>query len=344
MLRRTYEKTSRCLVLMAVLLSGTPLLAQGVAVATQAQVTQLDKRVGTLESQVRAVQRQVFPGGDKRFFAADAPPPAPEPAPVIGTPATSPLVDLTQRVEALETQQRALTGQVEQLQFQLRTLQSDVSKARGDTDFRLNALEGRASAPAGPDAIPEAGPGRAPPQTTRPPGQTAPGAAADIPVAGARPPAAKPPLAKAGTAIADPPKTDAAAAGGDPAEAAYRAAYALWQAGDDAGAIRDFQAFLKANPKHPRASHASFWQGRAMMRQGQAAQAAKAFLEGYQRYPRGERAPNSLLWLGKALTDLKRPDAACQALDELKKAYPDRLTGTLLNDSNAARAAAKCAG
>lgn len=310
------------LLLAALLLSAAPAAAQGVAVATQQQVTQLDRRVNALEGQMRAVQRQVFPGGDKRFFA-------PEPAPadtaaMPGTAATAPLADLTQRVDALEQNQRTLTGQIEQLQFQLRQLQEEMGKTRGDVEFRLNALEGNPSAPTATSSTP--------PTIVTPP----PGPATAVAPTGTPAPAPAP-----ATATATPPAA-APASGLEAGEAAYRAAYALYTTGNDAGAVSAFEAFLKQYPDHARASHAHFWAGRALMRQKQPAPAAKLFLDGYKKHPRGERAHNSLLWLGNALIEMKQLQPACQVLDELRSVYPDRLTGAVLKDANAARATAKC--
>lgn len=299
---------------LAVLLASAGLANAQAAPASQAQVNQIDKRVGTLESQMRAVQRQVFPGGDKRFFAPEMTAPAEQPA-TPGTPATPALVDLTQRVTALETQQRQLTGQVETLQFQMRQLEEAMKKLRGDSEFRLDALEGKTAPAAVPAAIPPAAPV-------------------------VTPPAAKP--APARPAVTPPPATTAAAA--DDAEAQYRAGYQLYVDGRQAEAATALAAFVSANPKHVRASNAQFWAGRALLAQGKAAEAAKAFLTGYQQYPRGERAHNSLLWLGKSLIELKQPKAACQALDQLQTAYPDKLTGQFAADATAARALAKCAG
>ena len=304
-----------------------PVLAQPVPAqaASQAQVSQIDKRVGTLESQMRAVQRQVFPGGDKRFFAPEIVPEA-TPAPTVGTPATAPLVDLTQRVTALELQQRQLTGQVEQLQFQLRQMESAMQKLRGDAEFRLDALEGKApGASAGTAAVaaPPAAPPAAP--SAAPPAPSSPGAAASAPAP-----------------AVTPPGTASEPAGGDPIEAQYLRGYALYTAGNHAAAATALEAFVKAHPKHARASNAQFWAGRAKLAQGNAPEAAKAFLAGYQQYPRGERAHNSLLWLGKSLLQMNQAKAACQALDQLRTAYPDRMTGQFAADSKATRAQAKC--
>lgn len=313
----------RHLMLLAGLALAVPTLApsaraQGVAVAQQSQVTAIDKRVGTLEGQMRAVQRQVFPGGDKRFFAPEVPPEAAPPPVQPGNPATSPLADLTQRVDGLEAQQRALTGQVEQLQFQMRQLETQLAKMKGDTEFRLDSIEGKASPSA--TSIPPAAP------------TTAPGV---VPARPAPPPASvAKPEGQTPLATGQP--------GGDPAEASYRAAYARYDAGDFAGAEKALNAFVAANPKHSRASYAQFWAGRALMQQGQNAQAAKAFLSGYQTYPRGDRAANSLLWLSKSLLAMQQSKAACQALDQLRTAYPDKLAGQLGADAAATRAQAKC--
>ena len=298
------------LIAAALLLAPAPLVAQGVAVASQGQVSQIDKRVTTLEGQMRAVQRQVFPGGDKRFFAPEITPeqaPAPQPA---GAPATAPLVDLTQRVTSLETQQRELTGQVEQLQYKLRQMEEAMGKLRGDTEFRLDALEKGATPPAATAAI--------------------------------EPPLAAPQPKPAAAAPKPPAEAPATAAAADP-EAEYRAGYELYTKGQYAEAEARLNAFVAANPKHARASNAQFWAGRSLLAQGKTPEAAKAFLAGYQKFPKGERAHNSLLYLGKSLLEMKQPKAACQALDQLKTAYPDRLTGAFAADVDKTRAAAACA-
>lgn len=303
------------------------------AMAQQAQLNQVDKRVSVLESQIRAVQRQVFPGGDKRFFEAEIAPAAPAEQSLPGTPATPALVDVTQRVVALETQQRALTGQIELLQHQMRQMEGALQKWRTDAELRLDALDGKAppAAAIAPGAAAALAPGAALPSPATPPGQPPRPAG---PSAG---PSASVPSAAAPAPGPGPATVDAQ-------EARYRDGYALYTSGDYAGAYKALTEFVAASPKHPRASNAQFWAGRSLMAQARTADAAKAFLAGYQKFPRGERAHNSLLWLGKSLIELKQPVAACQALDQLKTAYPDRLNGQFAADTSAARAQAKCAG
>lgn len=304
MLRTTLSAACLLAVLTSPALTGVA-RAQGVAVATAEQMKNVERRVSTLESQVRAVQREVFPGGDRRFFAAEAPA-TPPPAEAPPTAGGDPLIELTTRVEALEGQQRALTGQVEELQFRLRQLESNFEKARGDTEFRLNTLEGGKPAAARPadTAVASAPPAAAP-------------AAAPTPAPAAQRPAATP-------------------------EEAYQAAYGFYKARDWQAASAELSAFAAANPKSPRASNAQYWAGRAEMEQGRHAEAAKLFLSGYKTWPQGAMAASSLLWLGKALIAMKQPKAACDALNQLRTAYPDRLTGSLATEAQAARAEARC--
>jgi tol-pal system protein YbgF len=297
----------------------------------------IERRVTTLEGQMRAVQRQVFPGGDPRFFAPDAP--APPEAGQPGTPAGAPLIDLQARVDALELQQRELTGQVEQLQFRLRQLEEGQTRARADIEFRLDALEGKGTAPATGAAT---APGAATAAAT--PAPSAAGTENRSLPSGSKPAPVRQEPPRPDKTGAEPasPAGDAARPAPDDLEARYRAAFALYEARDYAAAAPALEAFARANPAHPRASNAQYWAGRAVMAQGRHPEAAKLFLAGYQSFPKGQRAAENLLWLGKALTEMKQPKAACQALDQLRTAYPDRLTGVLGAEATKARAAASC--
>jgi TolA-binding protein len=322
---------------LSLLLAG-PALAQAQAQpASQAQVGQIDKRVGALESQMRAVQRQVFPGGDKRFFAPEVTPEAAPATPAPGTPATSPLVDLSQRVTALETQQRSLTGQVEELQFRLRQMEGQLAKLQSDSGARLDALEGKGGA--APAVVPMAAAPVTASPAARPPAKSPP-AAAGVAAAAAQPGAALP-GAQAGA------QPGAATPAVDPVVARYEAAYSLYEKGDWVAAEKALRAFAQANPKHPRASNASYWAGRSLMQQQLPGEAARVFYAGYQNAPKGQRAHNSLLWLAKALLQTEGPKAqkaACDTLDQLEKAFPDKLTGAFAAETATTRAQAKCTG
>lgn len=304
--------TRLSLLLPALLLSAAPVAAQ-----TSAPI---DKRVDKLEAEMRAVQRKVFPGANPKFFdpevsTAAAPAPATPPA---GVPATAPLADLTQRVDALERQLQTLTGQVEQNGFRVRQLEEQMAKFRTDAEFRLTQLEGGGTAPA----------------------------------AGAAPPAGAPAGAATGAAAGTKPATPAAGAAAppaakpaDPVEAQFQAAYLLYSNGKFDEAADALSGFVSKNPKAARASHAQYWLGRTYLAQKQPAQAAKAFLDNYRNMPKGARAPESLYWLGQSLMQLSPPNPAeaCLVYDELESVYGKQLTPTLKGLLPRARATAKCA-
>lgn len=293
----------RALLLCAALTLAVPAVAQDLPDAALTA-----RRVGALEAQMRAVQRKVFPGGDPKFFTPDIAPAAAAPPPEAqGNPASAPLADLNARVDALERQLRSLTGQVEENQNAVRQLTDQLTKLRGDSEFRLNALEGGAR----PAIVPDA---------------TAP-----LPL----------PAAKATKLPAT--KPDAKPVAGDPVEAAWRAAYAHYTAKEYDAAEAGFTDFLAANPKAARAASAQYWLGRSYAAHSSSAQAAKAFLDGYQKYPKGDHAADSLIGLGNALTALKKPDQACRALNELQSVYGTALTAAQKAQAVRARTAAKCA-
>lgn len=294
------------LVLAAILFAAAPLIP-----LRAADPPPLDARVGSLEKQMKAVQRKVFPGGDPRYFTPDIAPEAPVPATLQGTPATSPLADLTSRVDTLERQQQTLTGAVEEAQNKLRLLDEAFTKYRGDTDFRLNAIEHPAA------AVP-------------PPADATP-----LPPA----PVADRPVDRPAKAAATKPAKPAAALS---VEDQWRAAYALYTGKQYDQAETAMTDFLAANPKAARASNAQYWLGRSYDAQERHAEAAKAFLDGYKNYPDGDRAPDSLLWLGKSLTALKKNKQACSALDELQSVYGSKLTPAVKTAAGKARGDAKC--
>jgi TolA-binding protein len=274
-----------------------PLAAQAV------DVGKLDRRVGTLESEMRAVQRKVFPGANPRMFAPETPAEAPAPAPE-ANPASSVLTDLTGRVESLEATLKGLTGQIEAIEYKLRQLDDAQRRMKGDVEFRLNALE----KPAAPDA--EAGAASAP-------ADAAPLAAAAAP----KPAAAKPATADAAWALAYPKVT----------------------AKDWPGVEAAMTQFLADWPKSPRAAQAKYWLGRSFAARSQQPQAAKAFLEVYQSAPRSTPAPDALIGLAGALNAMAKPKDACQVLGELDTVYGAKLTDTQKADAGRQRARAKCA-
>ncbi|MEI6419370.1 MAG: tetratricopeptide repeat protein [Sphingomonadales bacterium] len=305
------------------------LLAPLPAAAQVIDIGKIDKRVTALEGQVRAVQRKVFPGGDPKFFEPEIAAPTPAAPAPDAAPASQPIDDLTQRVDAMETQLRTLTGQMEALQFRQQQQEASNAKLRGDLEFRLAALE-KAMAPPAPEPAADAAPPAAPPAAT--PAAPLPGKPAPAGVKPAAPPA------KPATA----PLTTPAAAAPLTAEAAYAAALTPVKAKNWPAAETAMRQFATDWPKSPRLPMAQYWEGRSHAEQGEHAEAARLFLKVYQSAPRSEKAPDALLGLAGALTGLNKPQDACRVLDELASVYAEKLTPPLLAGAKAQRAKAKC--
>lgn len=292
--------------LAAAVLLPAPLAAQAV------DVGKLDRRVGTLESEMRAVQRKVFPGGNARFFEPEIPAQAATPAPAPETPpATTPIADLTGRVDALEGQLKSMTGQIEAMEYKLRQLEDGQRRLKGDAEFRLNALENPGGVPLAPAGDPAAVPGKLP----------APSAATPAPA----PPKPAVPAAK--------PATDAAA---------WTAAYPKVTARDWPGVETAMSQFIADWPKSIRVPQAKYWLGRSFAARTQYPQAAKAFLDVYQSAPRSTPAPDALIALAGALNAMTKPKDACQVLGELESVYGAKLTDTQKADAGRQRTKAKC--
>ncbi|WP_324751109.1 tetratricopeptide repeat protein [Sphingomonas sp. LY54] len=108
------------------------LMASVAAPASAQQAPTIDKRVGKLESEMRAVQRKVFPGGN---VEPEIRPETPVVAPG-GVPASSAIADLTARVDALEAQLQTVTRQGEENAFRLRQLEDALTRLRSETEAR----------------------------------------------------------------------------------------------------------------------------------------------------------------------------------------------------------------
>ncbi|WP_336974454.1 hypothetical protein [Sphingobium aromaticiconvertens] len=280
-----------------------PLLA--VAVPAFAQGAPVEVRVDRLEKEMKAVQRKVFPGGTP-LEAEITRPAAPTVAP--GSPSSAPIVDLTARVTALESQLASLTGQSEENSYKIKQLEAAFEKYRTEN-------EGRMAPTAAPPALTPTG--TAPRPTATP----------TAPVSDER---------KNAVAAIEKPST------GDAADDAYVYGFRLW----DGKYYPEAQAQLKATvEQYGTTSVASRTQnllGRAYLDDGKPALASVAFYENYQKRPRGDRAADSLTWLGEALIQLKKPADACKVYAELEQVYGATLSTSLRGMMDKGRTRAKC--
>ena len=288
----------------------------------------VEGRVGKLESEMRAVQRKVFPNGAGGYVQPEITAPQTQ-AQAPGVPASSALSDLTARVTSLEEQMANLTGQIEQNGYRVRQVQDQFDAYKRATEARLKALE------AGPAPIVPAGqstpldtPAPAAAGSTRP---TKTPAAASV-VTGDTASTAP----AAGGAAVEKPST------GDAAEDAYLYGYRLWQAKRYPEAEAQLKKVVADYPKSRRASFAQNLLGRTYLDSGKPSLASMAFYENYKKFPDGERAPDSLLYLGQALTRLNKPADACKVYDELSDVYGAKLSASMKAQIASGRGAAKC--
>ena len=117
---------SRSPVLVALVLAiASPAIAQ--TAGDKAAETRLRK----LEAEVKALQRQVFPGGDGKYFPAQVQPA--QAATASGAPATNPVADLLVRMDALEAQVQRLTAQTEENGNRIAKLEARLASAPAET-------------------------------------------------------------------------------------------------------------------------------------------------------------------------------------------------------------------
>lgn len=307
---------------------GAATIALVAAMPAQAQEGAIDKRVERLEKEMRAVQRSVFPGGSPTFFEGEI---APDNTPGERARTNAPVIDLTARVDALETQLQTLTGQTEQNAFQLRELEKQFTAYKTEMDKRF-ADPAAVAATATPASL-------AP--TVKP--SVAPTTVAATPVKKpAEKPAAKPATTTPDAARLALVKKIEVPASGNETKDAYDYGYRLWEA----KLYPEAQAQLKTVvTKWPKSSQASFAQnllGRSYLDEGKPSLAAVAFYNNYKDRPSGARAPHSLMFMGVALDKLGRKADACKAFRELEEVYGDKAPQDVRTDAAAARTKAGC--
>ena len=297
----------------------------GVATPAVAQ-SGLEGRVGKLESEMRAVQRKVFPGGAGTYLEPQVRP-APSAPEEIGAPSSSAVLDLTQRVSSLEGQIASMTGQIEQTQYRMRQLEDQFAAYKKATDERLGSGAAPAEAAEG-----TAGP--VVPPAPRPAGTTARGGSSLEAQVGEKPQqAAGKPQAVAGI---EKPST------GQPDEDEYLYGYRLWAAKRYPEAAEQLKKVVAAYPRSRRASYAQNLLGRSYLDDGKPSLASIAFYDNYKKMPDGERAPDSLYFLGQALMKLNKPADACKVYGELIDVYGDKIGQGMKDDVARARTSAKC--
>ena len=192
------------------------------------------------------------------------------------------------RLNQIQQNLTALTGQLEQMQYRNQQLQQQMEKMQADYEYRLDTLEKG---------------GKAGPRPAAPP-----------PSAGPTP---TPPAGGGNLAANAPP-----AGGGVQGEALYHDAFKLLQDGDYAGAERGFKTFVQRNPQNPLAGNAQYWLGETYYARRDYQNAMVSFAEGYKVYKTSPKGPDNLLKLGVTLTALNKKQEACAVFSRFSQDYP----------------------
>lgn len=103
---------------------------------------------------------------------------------------------------------------------------------------------------------------------------------------------------------------------------AYERALNKQRAGDSAGAVQDFQAFLRSYPNHELAPNAQYWLGEAYLRLGDYKNAIAGEEKLLATYPDHLKVPDAMLILASAQYADGDVKTAHQTLEELIAKYP----------------------
>jgi TolA-binding protein len=307
-----------------------------VPIPALAQDSAAEARIRKIESEIRALQRKVFPGGDARMFepqigAGGTPAPATA-TPSPGAPSATAVTDILVRLDALEAQLQTLTARSE-----------EQANALSQMETRLAALEAAAAPPPAIDA-PEPAPAVS--TVTPPPARVIPAAVTTAPAPGITTTAPAPrnpspvaaPSATRLAAVQAIAKPQTADAGDDE----YSYGFRLWNAGFYPEARQQLTKFVEQYPTHPRISFGRNLLGRAFLDDNMPKEAATWFLRNYQANKAGDRAADSLLYLGVSMIAMKDTKRACIALAEFAETYPVIAAGRLASDYQANRAKVTC--
>ncbi|MEJ6011979.1 hypothetical protein [Novosphingobium aquae] len=335
---------------------GLALIALSFALSTVAAPAQntstqagAEARIKKLEAEVKALQRQVFPGADGKYFPPEINKPAGATT-TTGTPATTPVTDLLTRMDAVELQLTRITAANEESANRIAQLEAKLAALAP-----APAAATTVTVPAGTTAVVSTStpatttPAATSPAATTPAASfptpapvtiTRPAATTTKPAAATATPAAKPaaPSAQRVAAVKAVEKPKTADAGDDE----YSYGYRLWEAKFFPEAEQQLQLFLTKYPKHQRVSFARNLLGRAYLDEGKPREAAQWFLKNYQADKNGARASDSLLYLAESMRQLKDTNRACIALAEFGETFAAEAAGRLKTQYEATRRGVKC--
>lgn len=313
--------------LLALAIGAATIATSPVPALAQDEVS--ESRLRKIEAEIRALQRNVFPGGDGRFF---------EPQIAAGEtgistpntstrPSTTAVTDILARLDAIELQMQRLTAITEEntnslslVQTRLAALETSGAPAlatdtateteEAATENNLAIMTGGASSDGAVRQI-----------ETETASESVQGPSADR---------------LAAVQAITKPQTD------DAADDEYSYGFRLWNAGFFPEARQQLSSFVEQYPSHWRATYGRNLLGRAFLDDGMAEDAARWFLRNYQADRTAARAPDSLLYLAESMIALEDTRRACIALAEFGETYPAVASGRLSSKYEESRGKVTC--
>ncbi|HEY0802687.1 MAG TPA: tol-pal system protein YbgF [Steroidobacteraceae bacterium] len=199
------------------------------------------------------------------------------------------LLELSNQLEALRSDVRAMHNDVDQTNNAQEAARKQQRDLYADLDQRLKKIESRSGAASGPPAA-------------------AAGTAAAASTAAAAPAAAN---------AADDPNA------GAEDKSNYQAAFNLLKDGQYDRAIVAFQKFLAAYPDSSLADNAQYWLGEAYYVNKSYPEALAAFQRVMDKYPQSRKLPDALLKIGYCRYEMKQFEAAREALGQVVARFTD---------------------
>jgi tol-pal system protein YbgF len=216
------------------------------------------------------------------------------------------LVELSQRLDALEAEARALRGELDILQRENEERRKQQADLASEFDRRIVAIETRLAAATAAPAAPTA-------MTPVSGEQTAETGTVSGETAGVAP---TPPAASSVPAATSAPVTT------ESPEVLYGRAFDALKAANYPEAISGMSGFVTQFPTHPLADNAQYWLGQTYYVTRDYAKAIDAFTALGSRSPDSSKAPDALLKKGLSELSLGRNDAARASFNEVLRRYP----------------------
>ena len=249
--------------------------------------------------------------------------------------------ELLLRLDKLESDNRKLTGQIEQQQFQVRRVEDQLKRFQADTDLRFKDMEG-GKASAKPVIV-------APPAGVQ---KRTDNDEAFRPAANDSTPRS---LGSATSTLSDRPASkrdddimspiNGRSVGGQGVSAPISVQQGVIQSGSnsskdmfDAGrgaldraeygqAETAFRDFIKAHPKDKLVPEATYGLGESYFARQKHTEAAEQYLNLTTKYGKSARAPEGMLKLGMSLRAMGSIQEACATLGEVLRRYPNAGAG-----------------